>query len=82
MPNQDSHFGMCEDPLMAGWTHERARVANAIRHHPGDTEAIAAARRDLEYAKLAERIAAKAPLFTAAQRAQLTTLLAGGDDAA
>jgi len=32
---------------MASINQKRARVANAIRHHPDDHQAIAAARRDL-----------------------------------
>jgi hypothetical protein len=42
---------------MAGTTtHERARLANTIRHHPGDHEAIAAARAALKAAGLEARI--------------------------
>jgi hypothetical protein len=59
---------------MASITHERARVANAIRHHPDDHEAIDAARRDLAAAKLEAHILSAPPL-TPEQAARLRALL-------
>ena len=67
---------------------ERARIGNLIRHHPDDHEAIAAARRDLDAARieawLARQLAA-APDLTAEQVARLRALLpvpsAGSGDA-
>lgn len=71
---------------MARTTHARAGLANAIRHHPDDHEAIAVARRDLTEAKLEKAIAeavATWPPLTAGQRDRLALLLnPGGGDAA
>jgi hypothetical protein len=74
---------------MAGTpTHERARLANAIRHHPGDHEAITEARAALKAAGLQARIkrdVASWPPLPADIRAELAILLlspAGGDHAA
>lgn len=65
--------------------HERARVANAARWHPGDHEALAAARADLKAAGLEARIRAAVdtwPPLTPEQRSQLALLLQpGGADA-
>jgi hypothetical protein len=38
------------------WTSERARLALTIRHHPDDSEAIEAARRDLRAARAEEYV--------------------------
>ncbi|MGO9294419.1 MAG: hypothetical protein ACLP52_11205 [Streptosporangiaceae bacterium] len=72
---------------MARATHERARVANAIRHHPDDHEAIAAARADLAVASIEdfiERKLAEAPRLSGEQVGRLRALLppAGDDHAA
>ena len=74
---------------MAGTpTHERARLANTIRHHPGDHEAIAEARAALKAAGLETRIrrdVASWPPLSAEARAELAILLlspAGGSDVA
>ncbi len=62
---------------MARATHERARVANAIRHnHP--PEAIAAARADLAVASIEdfiERKLAEAPSLSGEQVGRLRALL-------
>jgi hypothetical protein len=74
---------------MAGTpTHERARLANAIRHHPGDHEAITEARAALKAAGLEARIRRDVgswPPLSAAVKAELAILLlspSGGDHAA
>ena len=63
------------------WTSERARLAITIRHHPEDHEAIAAARRDLRVARLADhvrQVVAADPPPTAEQHDRLMAALKGG----
>lgn len=63
---------------MASVTHHRAKVANAIRHHPDDPEAIDEARRGLKKAKLQaeiEEAVSQAPLLTTEERARLAVIL-------
>jgi hypothetical protein len=71
---------------MARITRARARVANAIRHHPDDPEAIAAARSDLRGAVAEDRIRKIVdgwPPLSAETRAALAVIiLSGGDHAA
>lgn len=69
-------------------TRERALLANAIRHHPDDHEAITAARAALKAAGLEARIRRDVgswPPLSVAVKAELAILLlspAGGDHAA
>ena len=70
---------------MARITRARARVANAIRHHPDDHEAIAAARSDLRGAVAEDRIRKIVdgwPPLSAETRAELAVIILGGDHAA
>ena len=63
---------------MARSPHERARVANAIRHHPDDHEAIAAARLDLRAAVAEDyirKLVDSAPPLSPEQRSRLAVLL-------
>lgn len=65
---------------MSSWRSERARLAALKRHHPTDTEAIAAAERDYRSAKFEAVVTAaieNAPPLTDAQCTQLSRLLAG-----
>ena len=65
---------------MTSWKSERARLAALSRHHPGNTVAIEAARRDLRAERLAEhiqRVVDVAPPLTDSQRSRLSALLRG-----
>jgi len=56
----------------------RARKAALTRHHPGDTDALAGASRDLAAANLADyikRTVDAAPPLTAEQRDRLALML-------
>jgi hypothetical protein len=74
---------------MATPIQARSALGNTIKNHPGDHEAIAAARRDLGVAKLEahiRQVAESAPPPTPEQAARLRALLpvpsAGDGDAA
>jgi hypothetical protein len=63
------------------WTSERARLAATIRDHPNDHERIAAVRRDLRVARLADQVRKVVngdPPPTAEQRDRLEAELRGG----
>jgi hypothetical protein len=69
---------------MASTTLKRSALANTVKYHPDDHEAIAAARADLAVEKLAgwiERALAAAPPLSEPQLSRLRALLApaGGD---
>jgi len=66
--------------MPSSWTHERAKLANLIRHRPDDAEAIATARRDLRAARLEDhvtKVLADAPPLTDEQRSRLSAILRG-----
>lgn len=59
----------------------RNRLGGLVRLNPDDTAKIAAARRDLAAAKLAdyiERVVSEAPDLSTEQREKLAQLLRGG----
>ncbi len=66
----------------------RGHLAATVRHHPDDTVSIAALRRELRAARLAEyirRAVDDAPPLTAEQRLRLASILtttAGGGSSA
>ena len=63
------------------WTKARSNVANTIRLHPDDAEAIAEARRLLKAARAEDyirKLVDSAPPLSEAQRDKLAVLLRGG----
>jgi hypothetical protein len=60
------------------WTRERSRLALVHRHHPDDTDAIDAARRDLKAARAEDyvrHLVESAPPLSPEQRDRLAALL-------